>query len=339
MARLSYQSKLRLRRGLIGLGVLAAVLLAAWLCWLLWLQRYVVYTRQGVVFDFDRSTVSLSDKLPGILERSDDLILDIVIGDENSQEQSRDNDTLQGIYLDSNILQQMQEATDAVSDLAPGTAVMLDVKSRLGNFYYSTSINGAELSTAVDYRAMDQLISQLAQQDLYLIARVPAFRDSSFAQNNMSCALSLSSGALWTDSDRFYWLDPNNDTVQSRLIQLCRELRERGFDEVVFTDFVFPDSGNIDYSAEMSKDDIMRLAASRIVSGGSNERFTVSFEGDASFPLPEGSSRLYLADVEPERAAAMAQTVETAFPEARYVFIADTRDTRFDGYSVLRELG
>lgn len=339
MIRLSYQAKLRLHRVLVVLGVLALVLILVWLCWLLWLQRYVVYTRDGVHFDFNRSTVTLTDKFQGPLERTDELELDIVISDENAQDASRNNDVITGIYLDSSLLQNMDDVNKALDNLEPGTAVMMDVKSRLGNFYYTTSINGAELSTAVDVPAMDQLISTLSQKNVYLIARVPAFRDTAFAQSNMSCGLALSSGALWTDREKYYWLDPNNDTVQSRLIQECRELREKGFDEVVFADFYFPDSGSISYAADMSKDDIMRLAASRVVTGGANDRFTVSFEGDASFPLPQGSSRIYLVDVAPERAAATAQQMETAFPDARFVFIAETRDTRFDDFSVLRRLG
>lgn len=339
MYRLSYQSKVRLRRLGIFLGVLALILLILWGCWLLWLQRFVVYSRDGVHFDFDRSTVLLENKLPGSAERTDDLVLNIQISDESADSAPTDADRLVGLYLNSALLQNMEQAEQLVQDLEPGTAVMMDVKSNLGNFYYSTNLNGASLSTAVDISGMDRLISTLAQKDVYLIARLPAFRDSAFAQANVSCALALSSGALWTDSEKNYWLDPNNDTVQSRLIHTCRELRERGFDEVVFADFLFPDSGYIAYEADMSKDDIMRLAAARVVTGGANDRFTVSFEGDSNFPLPEGSSRLYLRNVEPERAFVTAQQMETLLPGVRYVFVTDTRDTRFDDYSVIRAAG
>ena len=50
----------RTRRTLRRLGVLAAVLLTvgviAWLCWVLWLQRYVVYVDDGAMLDFNVSS-------------------------------------------------------------------------------------------------------------------------------------------------------------------------------------------------------------------------------------------------------------------------------------------
>ena len=59
---------------------------------------------------------------------------------------------------------------------------------------------------------------------------------------------------------------------------------------------------------------------------------------DATFPLPEGRSRLYLRNVS---AAAIGNYVaQTTFDnkEIRLVFLSETGDTRYDAYSVLRSL-
>ena len=61
----SYHTKMRLRKVLQVLGILALTGLVIWICWLVWLQRYVVYTREGVTFDFDRSTLDLDGKETG----------------------------------------------------------------------------------------------------------------------------------------------------------------------------------------------------------------------------------------------------------------------------------
>ena len=79
-------------------------------------------------------------------------------------------------------------------------AVLLQLKSTFGNFYYSSSIDGAELAD-VDTAAVDSLIDWLSQHGYYLIAEVPAFCDTAFALANSAAALPLSSGALWMDSN------------------------------------------------------------------------------------------------------------------------------------------
>ena len=50
--RIPYRTRRALGRTAIVLAVIALALLLVWLCWLLWLGRYVVYTPDGVRFDF-----------------------------------------------------------------------------------------------------------------------------------------------------------------------------------------------------------------------------------------------------------------------------------------------
>ena len=97
--------------------------------------------------------------------------------------------------------------------------------------------------------------------------------------------LTVSSGALWTDEAQCHWLDPANQAVTANLIQICRELQERGFDEVVWTDFRIPDSGSIAYTAAASKDAILRQAARQLASCAS-QSFMVSFSDSGDFPFP-----------------------------------------------------
>lgn len=338
MRMLSYHTKMRLRKVLTVLGILALAALLLWICWLVWLQRFIVYTRDGVVIHFGRSTTALADKEPGQPQTEQTLALDISLAD--SQEPAATGlQPLTGFYADGDLLSQDLDALQAeLEALEPGTAVLLDVKSKFGNFYYSTRLAGASLSTAVDTDAMDRLIRAIRQKDLYLIARVPAFRDSAFAESNPACGLALSSGVLWTDEDQCYWLDPANAQVTANLVQICRELRDLGFDEVVFTDFRFPDSGSIAYAASTSKEQILRDAAQQLVTTCATDQFTVSFSATPSFTLPEGPCRLYLEDISPEQAAATAESVTLSNADSRLVFLTDTRDTRFDPYSVLRRI-
>ena len=177
-------------------------------------------------------------------------------------------------------------------------AVLLQLKSTFGNFYYSSSIDGAELAD-VDTAAVDSLIDWLSQHGYYLIAEVPAFCDTAFALANSAAALPLSSGALWMDSNGCYWLDPASETVMIYLKQIARELSSRGFREVVFSDFRFPASNSISYHSEKSGAELTQDAAQELTTFFSGSNLMISFEtDDTAFPADVCTGRLYIRDVD-----------------------------------------
>lgn len=341
MMRLSYQNKRRLKKWGTVLGIVLLCLAAIWVCWMIWLQRFLVYTRDGVKVSFDHSTLNLEDKPHGGGSQRETVGVDIVINDgENAVlPMGHEMEKISGVYVDTAmLLDGVQPVSQELLALEPGTAIMLDVKSKFGNFYYNTSIQGASLSDSISAEEMDQLIRDLRKGGYYLIARLPAFRDSAFAENNRDSSLTMASGALWTDEEKCYWLDPASSTVQSNLIQICRELQKMGFDEVVFTDFRIPDSGSISYSADAPKDQVIKQAAEYLVDNGSSDDFVVSFQSSVEFPLPKGQCRLYLEGVTPETLESVYASVPGEKPDVQTVFLAQTRDTRYDICGVLRAM-
>ena len=58
-----YRHKRTLQRiGTVALFAIS-VLLVAWLCWVIWLQRYVVYTSDGARLDFDVSSYEVTGEV------------------------------------------------------------------------------------------------------------------------------------------------------------------------------------------------------------------------------------------------------------------------------------
>ena len=340
MRMISYRAKSRLKKLGIGLLITLAVLLAVWLCWLIWLQRFIVYTGDGVYFDFSRSSRTLSGEVvPWEAETSPTVAIEYVDGSEATESGEEATRFLGYSITTQMLLSDMDGVRAAVKKLPAGSVVLLDVKSIYGNFYYSTSLTGASTSDSIDPAAMDALIGELRSAGMYLVARLPAFRDSAFALEHTSSALALSGGALWTDSDHCYWLDPSSETVMTNLSQICRELTERGFDEVAFYDFYFPDSGSIVYNAAVSKADSVRAAAKRLADAFTTDAFKVSFcSGSLDFPLPDSAGHLYLTGADPEQADTLAQTAESTFGAGKLVFLTDSRDTRLEVASVVRAL-
>lgn len=333
---ISYRTKSRLKKLGIALGIFALLAVVFLICWMVWLQRYVVYTREGVRFDFGRSTLGLSGE-PALQKEktpAETVAIDYVDATEDNGEPA-ETEKFAGYYVSTQmLLDDMEGVRKAIEALPAGSVIMLDVKSVYGNFYYSTSLNGAPKAEAMDIAAMDSLLSYLRGTDAYVIARLPAFCDLVFGESHTSSGLALESGVLWTDDNGCYWLNPNDETVLANLAQICRELTELGFDEVAFDHFYFPADGSIVYDSAISKADAVKNAAKQLAEAFSTGAFQVSFCAEsADFPLPEGS-RLYLENVAPEQAETMTAQLGTD----ALVFLTDSRDTRFDAASVIRPL-
>ena len=199
------QTLKRLAGTLLVLLVVGAVLLGLWF---LWLQRYVVYTRDdGAVLDFE-----MSETLPAGQEAQppeSDMEIEIYYNEgEGKVDLSMELTQLKGYYvLGSNLAADPTAVWEQIQALPAGTPVMLDMKTIYGTFYYSTS-TGRPLNSNADIRGVDALINKLKDSGYYTIARVPALRDREYGLNNTNEGLPVSGGYLWMDEEGCYWLNP-----------------------------------------------------------------------------------------------------------------------------------
>ncbi len=336
----SFHLSYRARRRLKTLGVTALVLclagVIAWGAWILWVGRFIIYTDEGAVLDFSLSPQLPDGKVATPPEKTDPVKIYYNDGSD-AVDFSTELGPISGYYADSKALSNdIGAVRKQIESLPDGTAVMLDVKSITGTFYYSTKVG--RLSSDVNISAMDELISYIKSRNLYLIARIPAFKDYTFGLNNVNSGLFLPSGiGLWMDDDSCYWLDPANAATQNYLIQIIMELKSLGFREVVLTDFCFPVSDG--YAYEGDKPAVLTATAANLVSSCSNSTFAVSFEAAlGSYTLPEGRTRLYLDNISAVNVESTAEKAGVADPTINLVFMTSAKDTRFDAYSVLRPI-
>ncbi len=332
MRNLSFRSKQRLRKLLIAAAITAVVLVAAAICLVVYLERYIVYTADGAHLDF--SGTHASDTAPDTLEPLPDAPLEILDGSESSE--SSGLTRLSGLYVTVDMLSDPDAVLAAVDAQAGQTAVLLDLKSIYGNFYYNTTLTGAGISSAVDAAAVDSLLTQLAgRSDVYRIARIPAFRDSAYALANQACGLPLASGALWMDEENCYWLDPGNELVLSYLSSIVRELRDLGFDEVVFSDFTFPNSANIQYDGDRST--ALLEAAARLQANVTADGLVFSLE-TTDPALAAYATRVYCVTDDGADVADVSSALSSVYSDlpASLVFLTASRDTRFSQYGLLQ---
>ena len=338
---LTYRTKRRLHRaGLIGAIVLLVAILVGF-CWVIWLERYVVYTREGATLNFDvvdtpgagqmAMPPSVGETVPIYVNEGLDAI-----------DLNRELSQLKGYYIDGEMLQtNVQGARDIVARLPSDTAVMLEVKSIWGQFNYSSGVSNVTPSNRVDIAQVDKLITDITSRNLYAVAVLPAFRDRYFfLANNKNTSLGLpikGKGYLWEDDDRCYWFDPTEPQTISWLQEIVTELKGLGFDEVVFSEFRIPVTDRIRLSGDSTE--IIGTAAQTLVTNCSTDSFTVSFlVEDSSFPMPSGRSRLFMKNVGPKNVGAVVAKLNFANPEAQLVFLCTTNDTRYDDYGVMRPI-
>lgn len=342
-----YRTRRAFKHILTVLLALALVAVFVLMCWLLWLDRFIVYTKDGAFLDFSQDNKLLSgqvaaptDPKPTVpIHYGDD---DVAVTTELKQ--------MIGYYITEADLSAPQNSRNPQDDsakkideliakirkLPAGTPVKLEVKSIKGRFFYSSTVS-TQRSSRINTEKVDELISVISQQNLYLIAELPAFRDYYFGLNNVPYGLHHSSGRyLWMDDAGCYWLNPASAGTITFLAQILTELKGLGFDEAVFSDFRFPDTTNILFKEDKAA--AIENAAKTLLTACANDSFAVSFIGTASFPLPQGRTRLYVKDVAATNCETVAQQTGLEAPEISLVFIAESHDTRYEKYSVLRPL-
>ena len=336
---LTYRTKRRLQRAcLIGATVLLLLILIGF-CWVIWLERYVVYTREGATLNFD-----VVD-MPGVgqlaMPPSAGETVPIYVNEGlDAIDLNKELTQISGYYIDTEMLQtDVTGARDIIATVPSNTAIMVEVKTIWGQFNYSSQVSNATISTRVDVTQVDKLITDITTRNLYAVAVVPAFRDRYyFLANNRNTSLGLAikgKGYLWQDNDNCYWFDPTDNNTVVWLEEIVRELKSLGFDEVVFSEFRIPKTENIVFDGD--KTNAIQKVAQTLVTSCATDNFAVSFlTNDSSFPVPDGRCRLFMQDVGPKNVDAVAALLNMENPQATLVFMCNTNDTRYDAYSVMR---
>lgn len=336
---MTFTAKRRLQRiGLIAL-ILTMVAVLVWFCWVVWLERYVVYSREGATIDLDLPVQIPGGQVaaPPALDETIPLYIN-----EGSDAITTETELTQinGYYIDTDTLQnELATARNSIATLPTGTAVMVELKNIWGTFFYSSNLPDATLSSQLDIAAVDALITDLNSKNLYTIAKIPAFRERSYCLDHTSSGLEVTKRThLWQDDDKCYWLDPTDNGALNWIMSIVEELKALGFDEVVFSEFRMPDTEGIYFTSDRAE--ALASAASTIVTTCATDNFAVSFiTDDASFKLPEGGRcRIYLENVGAKDTGAAAARMNVPDPAVNLVFIATTNDTRYDEFSALRPI-
>lgn len=334
MSRLSYRNRILLKKWLrVGLIVLAVLAVSAFLL-LIYLEPYMVYDREGAHLVMEEESTAPTEQVP----ETRPVITDPKIVYGNAAVKETKLADMENFYITTDMLQKPEQVLEAVKELEGPSAIMVQMKSSYGNFYYETKIKGVSIAD-VDTAAIEKIVSYLDKGNFYLIAQIPAFNDTAYALSHNSCGLPMAGGILWSDENYHYWLDPSDAAVMNYLKEIGQELYAMGFEEIAFSDFWIPNDEDINYGTELSPSEILAESAKQVSAIFEEAGMTVSFiSSDPGFPISECSGRFYIPELNGAEVEPYAQNFSSAKKLKELVFLSNSKDARFEGKAVMRPL-
>ncbi len=162
---------------------------------------------------------------------------------------------VKGIYLTASKANSTIDELISLVDDTELNAMVIDVKDDEGRITYLMEYEDAiKINATKTYISdMDSLIDKLKSKNIYLIARVVAFKDPLLASKRPELALRNYDGTIFKDKDGLAWVNPYKKEVWDYLINIAIKCAEIGFDEVNFDYIRFStDSGmkQVDFGEE-----------------------------------------------------------------------------------------
>lgn len=84
------------------------------------------------------------------------------------------------------------------------------------------------------------LIKRLKEKNVYTIARLVLFQDSSQVKAHPKWYFKKADGSLWQDNRGWYWMDPTNHEVWDYNLEISKKTIDAGFDELNFDYIRYP---------------------------------------------------------------------------------------------------
>ncbi|QFJ55207.1 putative glycoside hydrolase [Pseudobutyrivibrio xylanivorans] len=121
-------------------------------------------------------------------------------------------------------------------------AVVIDVKDDAGNVTFKmNNENVISMDAGVAYiKDIEKLLAELKKNDIYVIARIPCFKDPILAATHPELALTASDGSPVTDANGNAWVNPTKEEVWDYILSLVDSCCELGFDEIQLDYVRFP---------------------------------------------------------------------------------------------------
>ena len=188
-----------------------------------------------------------------------------VAGDGETEDTRPDPVKVKGIYVSGPVAgtAKMDDLIDLV-DQTELNAMVIDVKNDEGKITYKMqSEQVTELEAGVRYIPdIKELVAKCKEKDIYLIARIVAFRDPYLAEKKPEWAVHTKSGQIFRDKKGLAWVNPYEREMWDYLMEIASQAAADGFDEVQFDYIRFSTDigeGEVDYGPEAAQTDKVEI--------------------------------------------------------------------------------
>lgn len=128
-------------------------------------------------------------------------------------------------------------------------AIVMDVKNDEGRITYDMEIPTVqEVGAGIRYvQDMEALIKECKEKNIYLIARIVAFKDPFLGEVKPEWCVHNRDGSIFQDKNGLTWLNPYEPQVWEYLLDIAEEAIRMGFDEVQFDYIRFSTDKGMDH--------------------------------------------------------------------------------------------
>lgn len=149
--------------------------------------------------------------------------------------------TLQAVEVSPTVLLSGRAAQQV--EQTGGNAALLEMKKDDGTLAYVSSVELAisQKASGSDTE-VNRAIRELIEGECYTVAQVSCFRDDVFGGID-SFALLSNSGYRWRDFNGMRWSCAGKEATRKYIVDLCVELAQMGFDEILLTNCGYPPNG------------------------------------------------------------------------------------------------
>lgn len=128
-------------------------------------------------------------------------------------------------------------------------AMVIDVKNDEGRVTFDMDVPSVqEMGICIRYiRDIQALVKECKEKNIYLIARIVAFKDPYMEQVKPEWCVHNADGSLFKDKNGMTWLDPHKEQVWDYLLDIAQGALDIGFDEIQFDYMRFSTDPNMEY--------------------------------------------------------------------------------------------
>ncbi len=251
-----YPGKKRKYNWLTWIAIVVGILAVSLLLLFLSFQKYLVYRQDGVYLDmpFLGTEVEEVETLEGVVREpvQAELKLDGYDFSNVKTNAGEGINVLKAMYVPAaDINDEKLAEYQSRAKLNKAKALVLQVKPESGQLVYPSQ---AKLAVGYGlggtYDLAKQVLS-LKEQGLYMVADVSCLLDSTIVTHYASTALKSANGAVLV-TEAGCWMDPYNPEYREYLVEVCKELINMGFDEIMLSYVSHPEVEGVLYTQSMS---------------------------------------------------------------------------------------